>query len=336
MDFRDYPLEVVQDIVRLRRRIEQSGIPPKRLDYNLLIGTWNIRGLGSLYEKWEENPGSPKRNLRGLAYIAEIIRRFDVIAIQEVKGDTSAIRTLLAQFLGSDWSLLLSDVTAGSGGNNERLGFIYDTRRVRPSGLAGEIVLARTAAGDPMDQLARTPYLVGFESAREKFTLLTAHILYGKTPTDRLPELKNLAGHIADELRNRARATGEESNLVVLGDFNIDDRGTNPLFQEFVSCGLKVPDQLLNLRTTYDTKPKYYDQIAWFMGELALRPTGKAGVIDFAGALLKNLEPLQMTYRVSDHFPLWVEFLTDRSEEAMCATLGVLDGTPHPFAGVPD
>ena len=336
MDFRDYPLEAVKDIVRLRRRIEKSGIPPKRSDHNLLVGTWNIRGLGDLYEKWEENPGSPKRNLRGLACIAEVIRRFDVIAIQEVKDNTAAIRTLLAQFLGPDWSLLMSDVTAGAAGNNERLGFIYDTRRVRPSGLAGEILLPPAAAGNPMEQFARTPYLVGFESARERFTLLTAHILYGKVPDDRLPELKNLAAYIAAELRSRARTPGEEANLIVLGDFNIDDRGTNPLFQAFVSCGLKVPEQLLNLRTTYDSKPKFYDQIAWFMGELALRPTGKAGIIDFAGAVFKDLEPVQMTYRVSDHFPLWVEFLTDRSEEAMGATLGVPDGTPDPFAGVPD
>jgi hypothetical protein len=41
-----------------------------------------------------------------------------------------------------------------------------------------------------------------------------------------------------------------------------------------------------------------------------------------------------MAYRVSDHFPLWVEFLTDRSVEAMARTLGVDPANPDPFADI--
>ena len=336
MDYAEYPRLVVEDIIRLRWRIGSSGLPGRLTDHNLLIGTWNIRNFSGVYGQWEENPDSPKRNLRSLAYIAEIVRRFDVMAIQEVKRDTSGLRMLLDHFLGADWGLIISDVSAGPRGNAERLAFIYDKRRVQPSGLAGEIVLPPQAEGDPVEQFDRTPYIVGFQSMRENFALLTAHIRYGDVPEDRLAELRSLADFIAKEIRDRATAEAEEHNLIVLGDFNIDDRGDNPLFQAFVSSGLVVPSALLNLRTTYATKPKYYDQIAWFMGELDLLATAKAGVIDFAGSVYKELTLRSMSYRVSDHFPLWVEFLVDRSAEDMARTLGVDPAMPDPFGSVPD
>lgn len=336
MDYSQYPRPVVEDIVRLRRRIQKSGVPEKRVDQNVIIATWNLRSFGRVYEQWGENPGDPKRNLRAMSCIAEIIRQFDVIAIQEVKGDTSALRFLLREFLGSNWGVLMSDISAGSGGNTERLAYVYDKRRVEPSGLAGEIVLPPTEKGDPMTQFDRTPYIVGFRSGAESFSLLTTHIKYGKEAVDRVGELKGLADYIAAELRSRAKTRGEENNLIVLGDFNIEDRGDNPLFQAFVSSGLTVPSQLLGLRTTYDTKPKFYDQIAWFMGDLNLLSNGKAGVVDFAGAIFKEMEPKQMSFRVSDHFPLWVEFITDRSTDCMARSLGVNSDGPDPFAGVPD
>jgi endonuclease/exonuclease/phosphatase family metal-dependent hydrolase len=144
-------------------------------------------------------------------------------------------------------------------------------------------------------------------------------------------EITALSRYIADEIRDRATAGGEEKNLIVLGDFNIDDRGDNPLFQAFVSTGLIVPDQLLNLKTTYSTKPKYYDQIAWFMGNLDLLSHDRAGVIDFAGAVYRELSIQQMSYLVSDHFPIWVEFVIDRSTEKIAQRLGIDPAMPDPF-----
>lgn len=327
---------IIEDIVRLRRRIEKSRIPEKIVDKNLIIGTWNIRAFSDIYRKLDENPGNPKRNLRAMAYIAEIVRRFDVIAIQEVKRDTSGLEMLVKELLGSSWGMIISDVAGGSKGNNERLAFIYDKRRVQPSGLAGEIVLPPTPDGNPAQQFDRTPYIVGFQAGQEKFALLTTHIRYGDNPTDRIGEIKALAQHIATEIRKRAGVGTDESNLIVLGDFNIDDRGNNPLFQAFVSTGLMVPEQLLNLKTTYDTKPKFYDQIAWFMGGLNMLNNGNAGVIDFGGAIFKEMPLSQMSFRMSDHFPLWVEFIIDRSSEKMAKELGIDPATPDPFASIPD
>lgn len=332
----NYTRQVAADLVRLQRRIARSGIPGKLIDTNLIIGTWNIRAFGEIFHGWDENPGNPKRNLRALLYIAEIIRRFDVIAIQEVKRNTTGLRSLLDEFLGPNWGMLTSDVSGGAKGNTERLSFLYDKRRVQPSGLAGEIVLPPTNQGDPSEQFDRTPYIVGFQTARERFALLTAHIRYGKNASDRLGEITALARHIASEIRQRADGGGDERNLIVLGDFNIDDRGQNPLFKAFVSTGLTVPDQLLNVKTTYDTKPKFYDQIAWFMDAMDMPASGKAGSIDFSGAVFKELEMAQMSYRMSDHLPLWVEFSLDRSTEQIAKALGIDPAMPDPFASVPE
>jgi endonuclease/exonuclease/phosphatase family metal-dependent hydrolase len=335
MDYASYPLTVVEDIARLRRRIQASGIPEKRTDKNLLIGTWNVRAFGDVFPQWGENPASPKRNYRAMASIAEIARCLDVIAIQEVKRDTRGIR-LLQNWLGPAWGLILSDVTAGTQGNDERLSFLYDQRRVRPSGLTGEIVLPPTPQGNPVVQFSRTPYIVGFESSQERFVLLTAHIKYGSIPEDRIDEIRSLADYIAREIRDRAMdAFSEEANLIVLGDFNIDERGDNPLFQAFRSTGLTVPTQLEKLQTTYGSKAKYYDQIGWFMGAMNLL-FQDAGVVDFAGALFPEINLRSMSFRVSDHFPLWAAFNIDRSTAKMAHTLGVDPGMPDPLSSVPE
>lgn len=334
----DYPRVVCEDLVRLRRLLDRAQLPPRRTDGNLVVGTWNLRHFGKLHRSWEENPGSPKRNLRGLAYIAEVVRRFDVVALQEIKRETTALRVLVDDFLGPDWGVVLSDVSAGENGNDERLGYLYDRRRVTPSGLAGEIVLPPIDGLTPAEQFDRTPYVVGFRAGRERFALLTVHIRYGANAADRRPEIERLAAYTAREIRDRARVEGaEETNLIVLGDFNIEARRVeDPLYAAFISSGLTVPAPLRDVQTNYAHDARHYDQIAWFMGDLTLLSRGAAGVIDYRGTVYKELTSRQVTDRVSDHLPLWVEFVTDRSEEALARTLDVDLSQPDPFGGIPD
>ncbi len=264
-----------------------------------------------------------------------------VVAIQEVKRNTTAIRMLL-EWLGPNWDVIISDVTAGSLGNAERSAYVFDTRRVQHTGLAGEIVLLMTE-DEVVEQFARSPYLVGFESGQDRFSLLTAHIKYGKKPKDRLGEITAIAEYVADEIRDRAKEKhAEEKNLIVLGDFNIDKRVDDPLYDAFVSRVLWVPDQLDNLKTTYGKEDKYYDQIAWFRGDdFTLEYTDRAGRIDFSGAVFKEISTHSMSFRISDHFPLWVEFNIDRSANQMGRTLGLSElalatPKPDPFSIVED
>jgi hypothetical protein len=74
VDYAQYPRPALEDIVRLRRQMDRLNLPRKLVDRNVLVGTWNIRAFGAVHPKWDENRASPKRNLRAMAYIVEIVR----------------------------------------------------------------------------------------------------------------------------------------------------------------------------------------------------------------------------------------------------------------------
>lgn len=330
MEYERYDKTTCEEIVRLRRRILAAGVPTKVSDKNLLIATWNIKVFGGLSETFEEPQGSPKRNLRALAHIAELVRCFDLVAIQEVRDDLTGLRRLM-DWLGPDWGMIVSDVSQGAKGNQERLGFVFDLRRVRPSGLAGELVLP-PLGGNPREQFDRTPYAVSFRSAEEEFILLTVHIRFGEDEADRQHEVKAIAEWMAAWGNDPKRY---HRDLLVLGDFNINDRG-GPLFEAFASTGLNVPPALRHLSTSTGQQPKHYDQIGWFMDQLEMGFTGRAGSIPFQDAVFRELSPLSMSFRVSDHLPLWAEFSIDRSEGRLIQRLGLDPQGREPFSGVPD
>ena len=127
----------------------------------------------------------------------------------------------------------------------------------------------------------------------------------------------SFSDYIAEEIRDRTTRGSKEKNLIVLGDFNIDERGENPLFKAFAATGLVVPENLLNLKTTYGTDPKFYDQIAWFkengdIPALSIRYRSGGG-FEFTKSLYKNsgLSDTHISWKISDHYPLWVEFATN-------------------------
>src|SRR5919199_1276280 len=191
----DSPSEsTLADLAALRTVL--ADVPPKQVDRNLLIGTWSI---------------------------GEVVSRFDVVAIQEVQEDITALQTLM-RWLGPDWGLIMTDVTRGKKAGGERLAFVFDTRRVKPSGLAGELVLSaeQTDPADPHkmhEQFARTPYAVAFQSHRCTFILTTVHIVWGHSPKERTPEIEAIADWL-DDWSKRIDTRGHD--LLVLGDFNID------------------------------------------------------------------------------------------------------------------
>jgi endonuclease/exonuclease/phosphatase family metal-dependent hydrolase len=304
---------VVEERLSVLSAALDEAIPARMLDRNLLIATWNIRAFGDLTEEWQAgSTDSPKRDLTSLLCIAEILGRFDVVAVQEVRGNLKCLRDAL-KVLGPDWGVILTDVTKGDRGNDERLAFLFDTRRVKPSGLACELVLPDAdPAATAVRQFARTPYAVSFASGGETFILITLHVIYGTEPADRIGELTAIAQWLADW------AATEQSwghNLLALGDFNIDRAG-DPLYDAFTSTGLSPPTELNEVPRTIFDQPgggHFYDQIAWFAGSggvpaLSLRYTGNAGGFDFVPQLMTSLTKTELSWRISDHYPLWAEF----------------------------
>lgn len=62
----------------------------------------------------------------------------------------------LMRHLGWQWKYLETDTTDGDPDNDERLAFLYDTRKVRFSGLAGELVLPDVKQPDGSSQAMAT------------------------------------------------------------------------------------------------------------------------------------------------------------------------------------
>jgi endonuclease/exonuclease/phosphatase family metal-dependent hydrolase len=312
------PAEIAADLVELRNELDRT-IPAKALDKNLLIATWNIRNFGSLTEKWISGPkDSPRRDYHAVRCIAEIISRFDVIALQEVRSNLKALRYTL-KVLPAHWGLILTDATRGALGNQERMAFLFDTRKVLLSGLACELVIPPEQLEQIEDdnlrrQFSRTPYAVGFRCLDKYFTLVSLHIIWGSSAQERLKELKAIANWLEDWTKDKY---AWDHNLIALGDFNIE-QVDDPLFQAFTSTGLGVSEELRKAtRSIFDTPgkvEKYFDQIAWFQGEGKGKPLEldyvSAGNFDFtkAGMNSRKMDLETLSWFLSDHLPLWVEF----------------------------
>lgn len=311
------PASVNQVLAKLGTGLDSDV--PARSAKTLLIGTWNIRAFGGLTPKWTTQSGdSPKRNLGDLCAIAEIVSRFDVCALQETRGDLTALRTLMLR-LGPDWGFLVTDTGEGDAANDERLAYVFDRRKLRLSGLAGELVIDEKqfgAAATPLrQQFARPPFMVSFETTEaagpQGFTLVSLHIDFGLKKADRTPEIATFA----QRLKNRARQEDEfHRNLIALGDFNID-RWDDPNGLAFASEGLTPPEELLDQPRSIFDKPgdsHFYDQIAWFTAgdreQLTLGYTKRADRFDWTKYVLTNTGNVARSWRISDHYPLWAQF----------------------------
>ena len=325
-----------EGLLRLKEGFHEAGLPRRNLDDTLMLATWNIREFDS--EKYGERGQEP------LLYIAEIVSRFDLVAVQEIREDPEALEELL-DYLGGWWKYLLTDVTEGTKGNRERMAFLYDSRKVRFGGLAGEVVIPPVEKNKktlrPADQLARTPFLVGFKAGWLRFTICTTHILYGEKKADdpeRVEEIRALATFLAE------RAKEEHAwakNMILLGDFNVFDT-SDATMKAITDAGFVVPKRLQELPSNAP-KTKHYDQIAFVAPELEDNlELSEAGVFDYYRYVYrKEDEPLYVedmgedyaetkkgkkrtekerttfylvdwrTYQMSDHLPMWIELKTD-------------------------
>lgn len=288
------PTRTADGLLRLRDGLMQSGVPT-RTQGRLLMATWNIREFDS--------PAYGPRSLECLHYIAEICRHFDVIAVQEVREKLDALKQVV-ELMGGGWTYIVSDVTAGTPGNRERMAFVYDKNKVEFTGFAGEVVIppkeikkdGKIIRYDPSDQLYRTPFLVGFKSGWTTVWLCTVHILYGEDEADnpdRTREIKLIAEFLAGRSND---AMIEDANMVLLGDFNIY-KPTDVTMTAMTDAGFVVPPELQSVpATNTGTKKRHYDQIAIMPQLWRMETTGRAGVFNFFEHVYRDTPEDQAIY----------------------------------------
>jgi endonuclease/exonuclease/phosphatase family metal-dependent hydrolase len=300
---------IANGLIRLREALDEA-IPEKTLDARFLLATWNIREFGG------NKYGG--RDRESLYYLAEVLSRFDLIAVEEVRDNLDALDALV-HVLGGWWKYLVSDVNQGTKGNDERMAFIYDSRKVVFGGLAGELVPPYgTAAG-----FWRSPYLAGFRAGWFKFTVCANHLLYGAgNPQD--PDRAHEAQMLVDGLKKRMKSKDAWAfNTIIVGDCNVFSTEDDTL--KVLEAGdFAIP---ANLRGKYTNAKlnKPFDQMAFLAPDVERQlPVAKAGVFDYF-AYVYRAEDEQAyaaksqghdyrewkTYKMSDHLPVWVELGVD-------------------------
>ena len=313
----DNPPASVEAVLGGLRTGLSSKIPAKHQSSNLLIGTWNIRAFGGLTEKWESAASdSPKRNLADVCAIAEIISRFDVVALQETRDDLSALRTLM-QAPGTALELHRHRRRRGPAGNGERLAYLFDTKRVRLTGLAGELVVPEEWFGEIKHGALRAP--------------VRPHSLRGQL---RRRHQGLHPGHPAHRLRQEARrpADGAGGDRRLAGRAGQQRRRVQPqpdrprrlqhrppgrpqlagLHRQGPDPALRAPrraeDDLRQARQTTASSTRSPGSREGDREALTLTYKGKAGYFPWTDYLLGDLANTPKSWRISDHYPLWAEF----------------------------
>ncbi len=296
----------------LRMRNDLRPLANRKSDGTLLLATWNIRDFGAA--KFGQGARLPE----ALFYIAEIISCFDLVAVQEVNRNLGEFLAVM-DILGREWDFIATDTTEGSGGNAERMAFVYNTEKVWFRKIAGEIVLpkgqmivspnrtqsARNQEERPVEaaldsglteveqQFARTPFVVAFQSGWFKFNLCTVHIYYGEDSGEglrrRIREIRALVKFFADRQDRENKLAGSDparaENYILLGDFNV----VSPEHETMLALrdrGFAVPSAIDGdkVRTPED---HFYDQIAVRVAEPSFRVT-TGGMVNMFNSVFRD------------------------------------------------
>jgi hypothetical protein len=305
--------EVAAGLLKLKDRIKDAEIPPSKLDESINIAVWNIREFGKV----------PRTDL-ALHYIAEILGQFDLIAIVELR-DVLADFACVLTYLGPTWRVVYSDWIEDSGGNKERVAFLFDRRAVTHNGLAAEIDAPRskkTTEYLASQSFWRAPYMCSFRAGNFDFILIATHARWGDSLKARQAELQMLSDWIDKRSKDKSF---EDHDLLVMGDFNTPKITADLIFAALVSHGLQIPKPLVQLKVGkrviggsnlgHDAR---YDQILHL-------PTADENFSNAGGALdffidekhAKELFPdanyslQEFTFQMSDHLPVWIQVKTD-------------------------
>jgi len=331
----------IDRLLDLRKGLSKE-IPFKRSDNNLLISSWNIKEFGH----------TTQRNPEAYFYIAEILNRFDLIAIQEVKSSLKDLNIIL-RLLGKDWAYQVNDITEGSSGNSERSAYLFNKKRVELSGISGEITLWDDITKDSdLKQLKRTPYITGFKAGWKKLSLINLHLHPGDGNDDlalRRKEVELLLKAISHKQKGNRFWT---KNMIVLGDFNFYDDTSkvkdSPAIRLFENHGFRQIDSLVGIDTNA-SNTEAFDRLFLHVNDFFKIKKDDEGkeiggvfnpykyvfrdkdIMEYKEEMLEDYggekdmsDPnnLEKYYKhpwrknqISDHYPIWVEVVIDSSED---------------------
>jgi endonuclease/exonuclease/phosphatase family metal-dependent hydrolase len=335
-------VHIISNIQNLRVYLK-SKLPERTNRSTLLLSTWNLREFSNADNRLEES----------YWYIAEIISFFDLIAVQEIGNDMTALKKLM-EILGYKFDYIVTDTPNAEGGS-ERIAFIFNTGKVKFKNISGEVNL------DSKEQkkfnlpkgFARPPFVVAFQASWFRFNLCNVHIYYGSDKKNKMTGEKdntrrrNEIGAIAQKLNTRGKK--ENVTYILVGDMNIEEKG-DEYYKALVGdkknkTGFFIHPKKDALMTNSKVD-KSFDQIAFNMHNISLKDLDieeenknvDIGVINFYEAVFKDeklYKPVAIkmyadshkpmpknwkfdnwrTFQMSDHLPLWIELRIDFTDQ---------------------
>jgi deoxyribonuclease-1-like protein len=287
-----YQIEGLQQVSLTPRATDSENPQPHTVQFGppviersagvVRIASFNIQVFGS----------SKLRKPKAMSVLAEIVRRFDVVAIQEIRSKSDDILPQFVELVnstGRHYDFVIGP-RLGRSNSTEQYAFVFDTASIE----VDRTVLYTVS--DPDDRLHREP-LVGWFRVRGPpperaftFSLVGIH-----TDPDETDQELNALDDVYRAVRNDGRG---EDDIILLGDLNVDEHHLGEL-GEIPGIVCTITGVPTNTRGT-----KTYDNML-FLQAATSEFTGQAGVLDMIREFnLTTDEALE----VSDHMPIWAEF----------------------------
>jgi endonuclease/exonuclease/phosphatase family metal-dependent hydrolase len=243
------------------------------------VCSWNLKDFGK------------SKTEIALSFIANTVKDYDVIAIQEVvakDGGAPAVARLVDELnrKGTKWDYTISDITSGSAYKTERYAFIWKTSKLA---IIGKAWLEKKYN----IEIDREPYFATFKSNGKLFTLVNFHaITKSKQPETEIKYFKFLPAEYPDK------------NLIFAGDFNCPQ--THTVFNPLKAMGYKpiFINQKTSLKQTCinnDCLASEFDNMFYKISKVKYL---NSGVIEF----YKSFSTPKEARIISDHIPIYFQF----------------------------
>ena len=256
---------------------------------NITIASFNIQIFGK----------AKISNPEIMNILAKIIRRYDVVAIQEVRSEEQNVIPALLKY-ANDGSVKYDYVISerlGRTGSKEQYAFVYNTKTVSLIPNSSYVV------NDPNDVFEREPFVAYFRSRNFDFKIANNHI----KPEDVDAELRQLAVVI-----NNIYDSSTEKDVIVLGDMNADGAYFN---ENKLAAILPLWIQLIgnDKDTTVAVSDNTYDRMMTRDTTANVEYNGTSGVFRWDNEY--GIADANFIKKVSDHYPVYAEFRTDLPDD---------------------
>lgn len=224
--------------------------------------------------------------------LARIVRKFDIVAIQEIRSKSQDVLPEFVNLInaqGGQYDFVIGP-RLGNSVTKEQYAYIFDRASV-------EIDRSQLyTVEDPDNLVQREPLVAWFRvrgpSPQEAFTFTLVNM---RTEPDAAQQEMNVMADIFRAVRNDGRG---EDDVILLGDFNSDDRHLGSLGK---MAGITWVISHMPTNTSGNAQ---YDNII-FDQNATREFVGRGGVFDFLREYNLTLEE---ALEVSDHLPVWAEF----------------------------